>query len=75
MVCESQARREGGAEGVTARGPGDTGGPGVQNCQVYCLECKIHQLKLRPADAMIFFLLWAEIRTSAKAMTFFLLIA
>ena len=29
-----QARREGGgAEGVIARGPGDTKGPGVQNCQ------------------------------------------
>ena len=24
----------GGAEGVTVRGPGDTGGPGVLNCQV-----------------------------------------
>ena len=23
-----------GAEGVTVRGPGNTGGPGVQNCQV-----------------------------------------
>ena len=29
-----QTRREGVAERVTARGPGDTGGPGVQNCQV-----------------------------------------
>ena len=28
-----QARREGGAEGVSARGPGDTEGPWVQNCQ------------------------------------------
>ena len=28
-----QARREGGAEGVIARGPGDTEGPWVQNCQ------------------------------------------
>ena len=29
-----QDRREGGAEGVTVRGLGDTGGPGVLNCQV-----------------------------------------
>ena len=29
-----QDRREGGAEGVTVRGPGDTGGPAVLNCQV-----------------------------------------
>ena len=29
----AQARREGGAEGVIARGPGDTEGPWVQNCQ------------------------------------------
>ena len=29
-----QDRREGGAEGVTVRGHGDTGGPGVLNCQV-----------------------------------------
>ena len=28
-----QARRERGAEGVIARGPGDTEGPWVQNCQ------------------------------------------
>ena len=28
-----QARRKGGAEGVIARGPGDTEGPWVQNCQ------------------------------------------
>ena len=33
----SQVRQSGpptGAEGVTVRGPGNTGGPGVQNCQV-----------------------------------------
>ena len=33
-LCYDQDRREGGAEGVTVRGPGDTGGPGVLNCQV-----------------------------------------
>ena len=31
---DRQDRREGGAEGVTVREPGDTGGPGVLNCQV-----------------------------------------
>ena len=59
--------KRGGAEGVTVRGLGDTGGPGFR---ISGLECKIHQLKLRPADAMMFFLLFqAEIRTSADAMT------
>ena len=59
------ARREG-TEGVTVREHrGDRGSelPG--------LECKIHPLKLRPANVMMFFLFRAEIRTSADAITLF----
>ena len=46
--------------------------PGARGSKLSGLECKIHQLKLRPADAMmLFFLFRAEIRTSVDAMTLF----
>ena len=41
---------ERGTEGVTVRGH-----MGPRGSELSGLECKIHQLKLRPADAMMFF--------------------
>ena len=67
----NQARREGGQKASLS---GVRGHRGTRGSELLGLECKIHQLKLRPADAMMFFLFRAEIRTSADAMTFFLLI-
>ena len=49
MPSSNQARREGGAR----RGHC----PGARGSELSDLECKIHQLKLRPADAMMFFFL------------------
>ena len=43
---------ERGAEGVTVRGH-----MGARGSVLSGLECKIYQLKLRPADAMMFFLI------------------
>ena len=43
---------ERGAEGVTVWGH-----MGARGSELSGLECKIHQLKLRPADAMMFFLI------------------
>ena len=40
----------GGAEGVTVRGH-----RGTRGSELSGLECKIHQLKLRPAGAMMLF--------------------
>ena len=51
--------------------PGARGHREARGSELSGLECKIHQLKLRPADAMMFFLILAEIRTSADAMTLF----
>ena len=47
----SQARQDGGkAEGIAVGGH-----RGARGSELSGLECKIHQLKLRPADAMTFF--------------------
>ena len=43
---------ERGAEGVTVQGH-----MGAQGSELSGLECKIHQLKLWPADAIMFFLI------------------
>ena len=51
--------------------PEARGHRGARGSELSGLKCKIHQLKLRPADAMMFFLFRAEIRTSADAMTLF----
>ena len=49
LAHAAQARREGGrAERVTVWGH-----RGARGSELSGLECKIHQLKLRPADAMI----------------------
>ena len=52
QVTYRQARREGVRRGHC---------PGARGSKLSGLECKIHQLKLRPADAMMFFGFWAEI--------------
>ena len=53
-VCESnQDRREG--EGRRGHCPGARGHKGTRGSELSGLECKIHQLKLRPAGAMMLF--------------------
>ena len=82
-------------EGRRDHCPGAQKHRGTRGSELSGLECKIHLLKLRPADAMMFFFYfgpkfkhlrtlwpyfahhyrrWAEIWTSAEAMTLFLLI-
>ena len=50
-----QARREGGGQKGSLSG--GLGTEGARGSELSGLECKIHQLKLRPADAMMFFLI------------------
>ena len=47
VITYRQARREEGAEGGHCAG--------ARGSELSGLECKIHQLKLRPADLMMFF--------------------
>ena len=51
-VGDTQARREGGRSGHC---PGARGHRGARGSKLSGLERKIHQLKLRPADAIMFF--------------------
>ena len=62
-------RPAGGQKGSQSGGPGTQGARGSE---MSGFECKIHQLKVWSADAIMFFFLFRdEIRTSADAMILF----